>query len=191
MTAYNKIKPTIKLAILSLFSTSIVPQFANAQDHEPLSTEQNLIVGKSYTVGGKTYSPKHDPNYDTAGTASWYGAKFHGKPTASGETFDRFALTAAHKTLPFNSMVSVTNLETGQTVVVRINDRGPFVGNHEIDLSEAAAKAVGLKQTGTVRVSVVANKPAAMPVPIPPSPSAKKYMNGDPVIIISGKLHAA
>ncbi len=191
MTILNKISSTVKLAVLSMLSTSLIPQIANAQDHEPLSAQQNLVVGKSYTVKGKTYTPKYDPNYDKAGTASWYGARFHGKPTASGENFDRFALTAAHKTLPFNSVVAVTNLKNGQSVMVRINDRGPFIGEHEIDLSEAAAKAIGMDHIGAVRVSVVTTKPATKTVPIPKSPSAKKYNNGDPVIIISGKLHAA
>jgi len=80
--------------------------------------------------------------------ASWYGPYYHGRTTASGEVFNQYALTAAHKTLPFGTRVKVTNTSTGQTVTVRINDRGPFIGNREYDLSRAAADAVGLTASG-------------------------------------------
>ena len=87
-----------------------------------------------------------------AETASWYGPGFHGRLTASGERFDQNALTAAHRTLSFGTRVRVTNHATGRSVVVRINDRGPFVGNRAIDLSRGAARAIGV--TGTARVSL-------------------------------------
>jgi len=86
------------------------------------------------------------------GMASWYGAEFHGKRTASGEIYNMYALTAAHKTLPFGTYVMVKNLDNGRSVVVRINDRGPFVKGRIIDLSYAAAKAIGMIETGTARV---------------------------------------
>ena len=88
-----------------------------------------------------------------SGGASWYGPGFHGKKTASGERFNTNALTAAHKTLPFGSRVRVTNERTGRSVVVRINDRGPFVGGRVIDLSKAAAQAVGISGIGKVKLS--------------------------------------
>lgn len=88
------------------------------------------------------------------GMASWYGPKFAGKPTASGERFDPSGLTAAHRTLPFGSLVRVTSQSTGKAVIVRINDRGPFHGNRVIDLSEAAADAIGIKSRGRGRVSL-------------------------------------
>ena len=88
-----------------------------------------------------------------SGGASWYGPGFHGKRTANGERFNTHALTAAHKTLPFGSRVRVTNERTGRSVVVRINDRGPFVGGRVIDLSKAAAQAVGISGVGKVKLT--------------------------------------
>jgi rare lipoprotein A len=89
------------------------------------------------------------------GRATWYGPKFHGKRTASGERFDMHALTAAHKTLPFGTMVRVRSLRNGREVVVRINDRGPFAKGRVIDLSQAAMKALGLRARGVVRVELL------------------------------------
>lgn len=117
-------------------------------------------VGKTYTIMGGTYTPRHEPNYDVVGEASWYGPKFHGKPTATGEIFDKRAITAAHKTLPLNSILVVTNLENGRVLNVRLNDRGPFIGNRIIDLSEAAAEALGFKQNGLAKVRVQYAGPA-------------------------------
>lgn len=111
-------------------------------------------VGKPYKISGKRYTPKHQPNYDKTGLASWYGPKFNGKPTASGEIFDKSDMTAAHKTLPLNSLVHVTNLENGRTLIVRVNDRGPFVDDRIIDLSEGAASALGTIQNGLAKVRV-------------------------------------
>ena len=89
-----------------------------------------------------------------SGSASWYGGQFHGRKTANGERYNQNALTAAHKTLPFGTKVRVTNESNGKSVVVRINDRGPFVGKRVIDLSRAAANAVGMVQRGVARVKV-------------------------------------
>ena len=88
-----------------------------------------------------------------SGGASWYGPGFHGKKTASGERFNTHALTAAHRSLPFGSRVRVTNARTGRSVVVRINDRGPFAGGRVIDLSKAAAQAVGISGVGRVKLT--------------------------------------
>lgn len=111
-------------------------------------------VGKKYSVMGKKYKPEHNPKYDKKGQASWYGDKYHGKPTATGEIFNKNAITAAHKTLPLNSMLHVTNLETGESIMVRLNDRGPFIDGRIIDLSEAAARELGVIHHGTARVRV-------------------------------------
>ncbi len=98
-----------------------------------------------------------DPDgYDKTGTASYYGAKHHGKRTASGEPFDQHALTAAHRQLPFGTRVKVTNVNNDKTVVVRINDRGPHVRGRLIDLSRAAAQQLGMLRSGTARVRVQA-----------------------------------
>jgi rare lipoprotein A len=109
----------------------------------------------SYTVLGQSYKPMlSGGGYSEEGLASWYGTDFHGKPTASGEIYDMHGLTAAHRVLPFGSMVRVTSLENGKSVVVRINDRGPFVGNRVIDLSRSAAERLGMLEKGTMPVRV-------------------------------------
>jgi len=108
-----------------------------------------------YTVLGKTYAvlPSAD-GFKERGTASWYGSKFHGRLTANGEKYDMYAMTAAHKHLPLPSYVKVKNLENGKTIVVRVNDRGPFHGGRVIDLSYAAATKLGMLAKGTARVEV-------------------------------------
>lgn len=112
-------------------------------------------VGNPYRVDGKWYYPKEDPHYDETGYASWYGDDFHRKPTANGEIFDKYKLTAAHRTLPLPSIVKVTNLTNGRSIRVRVNDRGPFTETRRIiDLSEAAAETLGFKDKGLVRVRV-------------------------------------
>ena len=111
-------------------------------------------AGPPYQVDGKWYVPTYEPNYDEIGIASWYGPTFHGKASASGETFDENAMTAAHPTLPIPSLVRVTNLENGRSVVLRLNDRGPFVDDRIIDLSRAAGKALDMHAKGTARVRV-------------------------------------
>jgi len=112
---------------------------------------------RPYTIMGVTYYPLKDAyGYRKTGTASWYGKKFHGRRTASGEIYNMRAVTAAHKTLPLQTMVEVTRLDTGKKIVVRINDRGPFVANRIIDLSYAAAQRLGMANRGTAKVRVVA-----------------------------------
>ena len=111
----------------------------------------------SYRVFGKTYHTLDSAaGYRATGLASWYGRKFHGRRTSSGETFDTLKLTAAHPTLPIPSFVEITNLENGRRMVVRVNDRGPFHGGRIIDLSYAAAFKLGFADAGTARVRVVA-----------------------------------
>lgn len=111
-------------------------------------------VGQPYTVRGKTYVPQHDPSYAAAGTASWYGADFHGRKTANGEIFSANAITGAHPTLPLPSYVRVTNQDNGRSVVVRINDRGPYVSGRIVDLSYRAASMLGYVNKGSANVKV-------------------------------------
>jgi rare lipoprotein A len=112
-------------------------------------------VGNPYKVAGRWYHPVRNASaYDQTGIASWYGRDFDGKLTANGERYDMHALSAAHTTLPMPTLVRVTNLENGRSVIVRINDRGPFVKNRLIDLSYAAARQLGYEQQGTARVRV-------------------------------------
>ncbi|EKS39934.1 septal ring lytic transglycosylase RlpA family protein [Afipia clevelandensis] len=111
-------------------------------------------VGKPYVVAGKTYVPEEDPNYRAEGIASWYGDAFHGRLTANGEVFDMTSLTAAHPTLPLPSYARVTNLANGKSVIVRVNDRGPYHGNRLIDVSNTAAKLLEFRDNGIGRVRV-------------------------------------
>ncbi len=119
---------------------------------EPLSKYGNH---SPYRVYGKTYRVNNHPNgYSETGKASWYGKKFHGRQTSNQEVFDMYKLTAAHKTLPLPSYVEVTNKKNNKTIVVRVNDRGPFVGDRIIDLSYAAAKALDFIQDGIADVHI-------------------------------------
>jgi rare lipoprotein A len=124
---------------------------------EPASADQITWVGKPYVINGVRYVPRADPDYDDYGVASWYGPGFHGNLTANGEIFDMHALTAAHRTLPFGTQVKVTNLRSGKSVVLTINDRGPFVEGRLIDVSRRAASLLGIHKAGIapVRVEVV------------------------------------
>jgi rare lipoprotein A len=111
-------------------------------------------IGNPYQIFGDWFYPQEDPNYVGVGIGSWYGEKFHGRLTANGEIFDMNLLTAAHPTLPMPVRLRVTNLENGRSVIVRMNDRGPFAKGREIDLSKRAADVLGYKQQGTAKVKV-------------------------------------
>jgi len=111
-------------------------------------------VGKPYVVAGRTYVPEEDVNYRAEGMASWYGDDFHGRQTANGEVFDMGSLTAAHPTLPMPSYARVTNLSNGMSLIVRVNDRGPYHGNRLIDVSNKAAELLEFKGNGVARVRV-------------------------------------
>jgi rare lipoprotein A len=112
------------------------------------------MVGKPYVVAGRTYQPSENPSYLNEGLASWYGASFHGRMTANGEVFDRDSIAAAHTTMPLPSYARVTNMQNGHSMIVRVNDRGPFHGNRIIDVSERAALALGFQKQGTAKVRV-------------------------------------
>jgi len=111
-------------------------------------------VGEPYQVGGVWYYPQEQASYDETGIASWYGIDYQGKLTANGEVFDRNAISGAHPTLPMPVNVRVTNLENGRSIVVRVNDRGPYVNGRIIDLSEHAADLLGYRTNGLARVRV-------------------------------------
>ena len=119
-------------------------------------------VGDPYEVAGVRFTPKEQPGYDKTGIASWYGPQFHRRVTSNGEWFDMNELTAAHATLPLPSYAKVTNLENGREVVVRINDRGPFVGTRIIDMSRRSAEVLGFKPKGMAKVRVQYIGPALL-----------------------------
>jgi len=119
-------------------------------------------LGKPYKVAGRKFYPKEDPTYNRTGIASWYGKRFHRRQTANGEWYDMNYFSAAHKTLPIPSYARVTNLTTGKQLVVRVNDRGPFVGDRIIDLSRKSADYLGTKNKGTAMVRVEYIGPAPL-----------------------------
>lgn len=111
-------------------------------------------VGKPYTIAGREYVPQEDINYTATGMASWYGEDFHGRTTANGEIFDMNSISAAHTTLPLPSYVRVTNLANRKSIVVRVNDRGPYIGDRVIDLSVKSAQLLGFHGHGLAKVKV-------------------------------------
>ena len=119
-------------------------------------------VGKPYTVAGRVYVPEEDVNYREEGLASWYGDDFHGRLTANGEVFDMASLTAAHPTLPMPCYARVTNLANGKSLIVRVNDRGPYHGNRLMDVSSRAAELLEFKGNGVARVRVEYVGPAPL-----------------------------
>lgn len=125
---------------------------------------------RSYEVQGKRYYVLDSAsNFQQRGIASWYGTKFHGRRTSSGEPYDMYAMTAAHKTLPIPIYVEVTSLENNKTVIVRVNDRGPFAEGRIIDLSYVAAKKLGIDKNGTGRVEIRTINPRKQPVDAQPA----------------------
>ncbi len=120
------------------------------------------VVGKPYKVKGNWFYPKVDEDYDKVGYASWYGSAFHGRLTANGEVYNQHALSAAHPTMPLPSYARVTNLKNGSSVIVRVNDRGPFERGRIIDLSSRAAEMLGSHSAGVAKVRVQYVGPARM-----------------------------
>jgi rare lipoprotein A len=112
------------------------------------------LVGKPYVVAGRTYVPKDSRGYVREGLASWYGTAFHGRLTANGEVFDRASIAAAHPTMPLPSYARVTNLKNSRSMIVRVNDRGPYHGERIMDVSERVAQALDFKRAGTAMVRV-------------------------------------
>lgn len=149
-------------SLIVLFAvTAVLPACAQLQFGAELAKQGKRTaaggiykVGKPYKIAGEWYYPRENIKYDNIGIASWYGPKFQGRRTANGEIFDMNLLTAAHPTLPMPVMVQVTNLENGRSMKLRVNDRGPFKKNREIDLSRRAAEILGFKDKGTARVRV-------------------------------------
>ena len=158
-------KPNLFVGLVAAFSLSACASPAADTSAQAAATAQPDVVVQteplhktanlSYKIAGKRYQPtKKIESFSQTGKASWYGPGFHGKKTSSGERFDMNTLSAAHRTLPIPSYARVTNLSNGKSVVVRINDRGPFHGNRVMDLSKAAAKELGFIHTGTANVKV-------------------------------------
>jgi len=158
----------------------------NIPEAVPRAEPINRGTSRPYVVMGRSYTPmtSHQP-YQARGIATWYGRRYHGKPTASGEPYDMYAMTAAHTTLPIPSYARVTNLKNGRSVVVRVNDRGPFVDGRIIDLSYTAAHRIGVLGGGSAMVEVEAILPgshgALLAPPAPPVPAAPLPESPQPV----------
>jgi rare lipoprotein A len=143
-----------KLLIFSL-ALFIASCSSKVQQNPPSAKYEKVSYGKPYVIRGIKYYPmKNVSEFEQTGYASWYGTEEHGSPTATGEIYNMYANTAAHKTLPLGSMVHVKNLENGRETVVRINDRGPFVKGRIIDLSYSGAKKMGIVEKGLAKVKI-------------------------------------
>ncbi|WP_039758671.1 septal ring lytic transglycosylase RlpA family protein [Bartonella queenslandensis] len=184
------IKPTFQLFSVIVISQSLISCCASETMHfsikdsyhnkpvnvntsalpKPISNEKNqlaekkrgrAVVGKPYQIKGKWYYPENNPTYKRVGEASWYGSDFHGRLTANGEIYDMNLLTAAHPTMPLPSYARVTNLKNGSSLIVRVNDRGPFMKDRIIDLSKKAATILGYVDKGVtdVKVEYIAEAP--------------------------------
>ena len=161
-------RPNLTFAILFLLSTILCacqgPHGKKNNAYRILSKDDpgnthykgHYKVGKQYRIKNKTYKPREVTRYNKVGMASWYGKRygFHGNVTANGDIYNKNLLTAAHKTLQLPSLVKVTNLENRRSIIVLVNDRGPYAYDREIDLSEKAASILGMKKKGTVKVRV-------------------------------------
>jgi rare lipoprotein A len=154
--------PSARMAAVSSASPKAVdPKYGTSPSTRVVTDGQQVPkgnggykIGKPYKIAGRWYTPTEDPNYDRQGRGSWYGTDFHGRKTANGEIFDMNALTAAHPTMPLPSYAYVTNLANNRTVLVRINDRGPYANDRIIDLSRASSRALGFEQQGITQVRV-------------------------------------
>jgi len=158
MRPYNKkfLLGCALMMLLSACSSTKKIQYESLDEEVTAIKEEGGVykIGNTYTALGQQYTPREDYNYSETGMASWYGSDFHNKRTANGEIYNMHAITAAHRTLPLPSIVRVTNLENGKSIVARVNDRGPYVKNRIIDLSQKGAELLGYKMQGTARVKV-------------------------------------
>ncbi|WP_417347294.1 septal ring lytic transglycosylase RlpA family protein [Ferrimonas sp.] len=156
---------------------SNAPDVSQLEQPRPRYESPSKQGNRDYMVFGRNYQVmKSASGYVEEGTASWYGAKFHGHLTSNGETYDMYGFSAAHKSLPLPTYLKVTNLDNGQSVVVRANDRGPFHGNRLIDLSYAAAFHLGMLKQGTAKVRIEALATEPNPAPLLPQAQVNQYL---------------
>ncbi|WP_273759952.1 septal ring lytic transglycosylase RlpA family protein [Bartonella sp. ML70XJBT.G] len=146
---YNKRASEVKTTVLPNPNKN-----SSGQNQSKEKKNGRAVVGKPYQIKGKWYYPQNDPTYKRVGEASWYGSDFHGRLTANGEIYDMNLLTAAHPTMPLPSYARVTNLQNGSSIIVRVNDRGPFMKDRIIDLSKQAAEILGYANAGVTNVKV-------------------------------------
>ncbi|MBI1239519.1 MAG: septal ring lytic transglycosylase RlpA family protein [Alphaproteobacteria bacterium] len=177
--------PAVRLALI-LIAFSL----AACAGGKVTPTTGSYKVGAPYQIKNVWYYPQENPNYDETGLASWYGEQFHGRRTANGEAFDMDLVTAAHKTLPMPTLVRITNLENGRSIVARVNDRGPFVAGRIIDLSRKGAELLGFRTQGTapVRVTYLGRAPLDPRAPaqdLYATPRGQESIQAAPVAAVS------
>ena len=153
----QKIRKLLPVAVLALITAGCSENgflFRSGSDYDDISDQSVYYIGAPYRIKGVLYTPKEDMNYSEKGVATWYSRDSQNRLTTNGEVFDDEKMTAAHKTLPLPSLVRITNLENGNTAIVRVNDRGPAVNNRLIDVSRKTAEALEMPETGTTLVQV-------------------------------------
>jgi rare lipoprotein A len=153
LTANCSSQKTAGSAVDPKYGVAASPRVVDEGDAVPKGGGRAL-VGRPYVVAGRTYVPQDNPGYVREGLASWYGLAFHGRQTANGEIFDRYSVAAAHPTMPLPSYARVTNLQNNRSMIVRVNDRGPYHANRIMDVSERVADALDFKRAGTARVRI-------------------------------------
>lgn len=181
----------IMVFLMSLTGCSVKGSSSGGEWSSSGKTTSKRRGTKPYTIRGKTYYPmSHARGFRETGIASWYGRDFHGKSTANGERYNMYGMTAAHKTLPLGTIVRVTNRNNGKSIVVRVNDRGPFVSGRVIDLTKTGAEKIGMLAAGTapVRVEAIGDsiKP---PARTPKTPSRPTPTKTSPVVAASRPAH--
>lgn len=189
---------TARSALMVALFSGLVAACASTPPSESLIPQSTAItpykIGRPYQIGENWYYPREQPEYDEVGVASWYGPTFYGKHTASGEIYDGQGLTAAHRTLPLPVNVRVTNLDNGKSLVVRVNDRGPFAKGRIIDVSKHAAELLGFYAKGTARVRVTylgrANGPTE-PTDDPDTALAQAFRRAAPARVESASMRTA
>ena len=174
-------------------AAAIPPDVHTVPDAVPVAAPRSRYGNpKDYEVLGERYFVLNSAQgYKERGRASWYGTKFNGQRTSSGETYDMFQMTAAHKTLPLPTYVRVTRLSNGRSVVVKVNDRGPFHQGRIIDLSYAAATRLDLLKDGSAEVEVEAVEPGAPAAPEPATPFLELASTDDPIYAVSVRADAS
>ncbi len=162
MSIFKKVTPTRQIIYFFLCYGSLLALIscgsgAGVSTTYKTSGPRTPATQKPYVINNKRYYPiPSAEGYSENGIASWYGGKFHGRKTSNGETYNMYSMTAAHKTLPMNTMLLIQNLDNGKNAVVRVNDRGPFVQGRIVDLSYKAATTLGIVKSGTARVQAIA-----------------------------------
>ena len=139
------------ICILLLASCSVAPRYSSGEQSQ---TKKKYSPNKPEKVRQTNTKSNNERDHKLKGVSSWYGPNFHGKQTANGEIFDQYGITAAHKTLPLGTVVRVTNLDNGEWTILRINDRGPYVGDRVLDCSYGAAKKLDFMEKGTANVEI-------------------------------------